>query len=226
MADETVHTQIRVLLADDHTVVRQGIARILQEEADMEVVGEVSDGALAIREAERLHPDVIVMDIGMPGVSGIEAAKAITKSAPALRILMLTVYDRDDFLFRALEAGASGYILKGAAIDELLAAIRTVHAGETYIHPRMATKLVGDYLSRLEGGEGQDAYARLSTREREVLPLLAEDRTTQEIGDILHVSPYTVQTYRQRIMQKLDLHSKTELLRYALRRGLIPLEEP
>ncbi|MFQ5872947.1 MAG: response regulator [Dehalococcoidia bacterium] len=216
---------IRVFLADDHPVVRRGIARIIEGEPDMEVVGEAGDGAEAVDVAKALQADVVLMDIGMPGISGIDATKQLSRAAPDVRVLILTVYDQDDFLFRALQAGASGYVLKGAEVDDLLQAIRIVHKGEMFVYARMTTKLVRDYMKRLQGGEGQDEYERLSAREREVLPLLADDRTNQDIAELLHISPYTVQTHRQHIMQKLNLHSRGELLKYALRRGLISLEE-
>lgn len=186
--------------------------------------GEAADCAAAVEAAGKLQPDVTLMDIGMPGVSGIEATRRVLEAAPRTRVLILTVYDRDDFLLQALLAGAAGYVLKGAQVDDVLKAIRTVHAGEMFIYPRMASKLVRDYVKRLQGGEGQDEYEKLSAREKEVLPLLVEDRTNREIAETLHISPYTVQTYRQRIMQKLDLHSRTALLRYALRRGLVESE--
>lgn len=216
---------IRVLLADDHTVVRRGIVRIVGDEPDMEVVGEVGDGLQAVSEALRLRPDVVIMDGGMPGISGIEAARQITHAAPDIRVLILTVYDQDSFLFQALQAGASGYLLKGVDVDELADAVRTAYAGDVVVHARMATKLVGDYLSRTRSGEGASEYAALTAREKEILPLLADDRPEQEIARLLDLSPNTVRTYRQRVMQKLNLHSKTELLKYALRRGLVTLDE-
>lgn len=223
MAEEGTQT-IGVFLADDHALVRHGIALIIQGEADMEVVGEVGDGAEAVEAVKKVRPDVVLMDIGMPTISGIEAAKQIIQAASDVRVLMLTMYDQDEYLFRALQAGASGYVLKGAKAEDLLRAIRTVCAGDVFIHPRMATKLVQHYVSRLQKGEGHDRYERLSAREREILPLVADARTDQEIGELLHISRYTVQTYRQRIMQKLDLHSRSQLLKYALQRGLIHLE--
>lgn len=215
--------KIRVYLADDHTIVRRGIARLLDEEADMEVVGEAGDGTEAIQGVQQLRPDVVLMDIGMPGLSGIEATRQIVQTVPGVQVLILTVYDQADLLFRALQAGAAGYVLKGADMDDLLRAIRTVHSGEVFIHPQMATRLVQDYLKRLESGEGQDQYEKLSGREREILPMLADDLMNREIAEVLHISPLTVQTYRQRIMQKLNLHSRSELLKYALRKGLIRL---
>lgn len=217
--------KIRVLIADDHAMFRRGIARFIREEPDMEVAGEAEDGAEAVQAAVRLRPDVVVMDIGMPGVSGIDATGQIVAAVPEARVLMLTVYDRDDFLFRAVQAGAVGYLLKGADIDDLLGAIRTVHAGEIFMYPSMAAKLMRDYVDRLQGGEGRDEYQHLSAREAEVLPLVADDMTNQQIAELLNISPYTVQTHRQRIMRKLNLHSRGELLKYALRRGLIRLED-
>lgn len=203
---------------------RRGIARFIREEPDMEVAGEAKDGAEAVQAAVRLRPDVVVMDIGMPGVSGIDATGQIVAAIPEARVLMLTVYDRDDFLFRAVQAGAVGYLLKGADIEDLLRAIRAVHAGEIFMYPSMAAKLVRDYVDRLQGGESGDEYQRLSAREAEVLPLVADDMTNQQIAELLNISPYTVQTHRQRIMRKLNLHSRGELLKYALRRGLIRLD--
>ena len=216
---------IRILLADDHTIVRRGIVRIIGEEPDMEVVGEVGDGLQAVEEALRLRPDVILMDIGMPRLSGVEAARQITQADPRIRVLMLTIYDQDSFLFQALQAGASGYLLKGADVDELTEAVRTVYAGEVFVHARMATKLVGDYLRRVWSGERMSDYEALTAREKEILPLLADDRSEQEIANLLNLRPNTVRTYRQRVMEKLNLHSKTELLKYALRRGLVSLDE-
>ena len=218
-------TRIRILLADDHTLVRRGIVRIVGEEPDMEVVGEVGDGLQAVEEALRLRPDVILMDIGMPRLSGVEAARQITQADPRIRVLMLTIYDQDSFLFQALQAGASGYVLKGANVDELTEAVRTVYAGEVFVHARMATKLVGDYLHRVRSGERMSDYEALTAREKEILPLLADDRPEHEIADLLNLRPNTVRTYRQRVMEKLNLHSKTELLKYALRRGLVSLDE-
>ncbi len=225
MVVEREQRKIRVFLVDDHTVVRRGIAHVVQDEADMEVVGEAGDGAEALEAVTALRPDVVLMDIGMPGISGIDAARHIIRAVPEVRVLFLTVYDQDDFLFRALQVGATGYVLKGAEVDELLQAIRTVYSGEVFIPPRMMAKLVRDHVRRLPTGEGQGEYEKLSPREREVLPLPADDRSNQEIAGTLHISPYTVQTYRQRIMQKLNLHSRSELLKYAIRRGLIRLEQ-
>ena len=213
-----------MFVADDQPIVRRGIDLLLREDSGIEVVGEAGDGLETLKDAQSLRPDVVLMDIDMPGISGLDATRQITAAVPGVKVLVLTVYDREDFLFEALETGALGYILKTATVEELLAAIRTVNSGEVFIYPRMATKLVGDYLRRMQAENTEDSYSRLSEREREVLPLLGDGRTNHDIAVALHLSPYTVQTYRQRIMRKLDLHSRTELLKYALRRRLISLE--
>ncbi len=215
---------IRVLLADDHAMFRRGIAQFIGQEADMEVVGEAEDGHQAVEMANRLRPDVAVLDIRMPGLSGVEATGQISGALPDTRVLMLTVYDDEDFLFRSVQAGAFGYLLKEADVEDLLLAIRTVHAGEIFMYPSMAAKFMQDYVRRLQTGEGGDAYESLSGREREVLPMVADGSSTQEIAAALDISPYTVQTYRRRIMRKLNLQTRKELLSYALRRGLIQLE--
>ena len=215
---------IRVFIADDQPIVRRGIALLLQEEDDIEVVGEGNDGAETIDGVQRTRPDVVLMDLDMPGISGLDATRQLTEAMPEVSILVLTIHDRDDFLFQALQTGAMGYILKSAGVDELVGAIRTVHAKDVFIYPSMATKLVGDYLKRMQTPQSKDDYQRLSMREREVLLLLAESHTNQEIADILFLSPYTVQTYRQRIMRKLDIHSRSELLKYALRKRLVSLD--
>lgn len=222
--DIDVARKIRVFLADAQPVVRSGIALLLQLEEDIEIVGESGDGREVIGSVRELLPDVLLMDIDLSGIDGLDATRQISESVPAVSVLILTASEREDDLSQALKAGASGYMLKRANIEELVGAIRSVHSGETFIYPRMTTKLVADYVRRLNNGNGQqDLYSMLSLREREVLPLLAEGHTNHEIGDLLFVSPYTVQTYRQRIMKKLNLHSGTELLRYALRKGIIKL---
>ena len=170
-----------------------------------------------------MRPDVALIDMDMPRASGLEVIEKIVGHVPDVSVLILTGYDREDLLFQALRAGALGYLLKGANVEEILKAIRTVHSGDAFIHPSMATKLVGDYLRHTSASGGKDHYQGLSAREREVLPLLAEGRTNEYIASLLYISPYTVQTYRQRIMKKLDLHSRTELIKYALRMGIIKL---
>ncbi len=215
---------VRIVIADDHDIVRQGIALILQSQSDMEVVGEAVNGLEAVELAKSLAPDIILMDIDMPDLTGLEATKLISQSSPDIGLLMLTAYDREDFLFEALQAGASGYVLKAGSVDDLLHSIRTIRDGEVFLYPHMVTRLVNDYVKQFRAGEETDTYLKLSAREREVLPLLAEGETNNHIADLLHLSPFTVQTYRQRIMKKLDLHGRTELLKYALRRKLVKMD--
>ena len=221
---EAVNTKIRVFVVDDHLIIRRGLSLIVQDQQDMILVGEASDGWEAVESITRMEPDVVLMDIEMPGLSGVEATKKISESNPNTAVLILTSHEREDLLFQSLRAGAAGYTLKSTDTEDLLAAIRTVNVGEVCISPSMAIKLVGDYLDRSGSPEGTDTYSSLSNREREVLPLLAEGRSHQTIATKLQVSPFTVQTYRQRIMRKLDIHSETDLLRYAVRKGLISLE--
>lgn len=216
-----IMNKIRILLCDDHNMVRQGIAALLGSQPDMEVVGEVTRGEEAISEAIKLVPDIVLMDIGLPGISGLEATHQILKTLPQVRVLVLTVHDREDYLFQGLKAGASGYVLKGADVHDLLAAIRAVYKGEMFIYPSMTRKLVADYLGRTQDGEGKDIYDRLTDREREVLRYIAEGSTATHIAEKLHLSPHTVRSHRENLMKKLNLHSKAELIKYALRRGFL-----
>ncbi len=209
--------KIRILIVDDHTIVRAGIRLLLQAEPDIEVVGEAGSVQEAIAQTEALQPDVVLMDVAMPGASGMEATREIKRRWSHVQVLGLTMHRSDDYFFRMLEAGASGYVLKGADPGDLITAVRTVHRGEVYLDPSMAKKLVADYLQR----EVTPPYANLTDREIEVLRLIAEGHTTGEIGEILNLSPHTVQTHRRNIMEKLNLHDRGELIRYAIRRGLI-----
>ncbi|MBI2954879.1 MAG: response regulator transcription factor [Chloroflexi bacterium] len=215
--------RVRVLVVEDHGIVRDGIRLLLQAEPDMEVVGEASDGQSAIEKAAQLDPDVVLMDLGLPNVSGIDATRCIRESCPRTKVLALTVHDSDDHFFRSLDAGASGYVLKGATSNELLHAIRAAYRDEIYLPPSLSKRLVGDYLRRVRAGEEKDSYDSLSSREREVLRLIAEGNTNQEIASLLTVSPSTVQTHRSRIMEKLNLRSRADLIKYAIRRGVIDL---
>jgi two-component system response regulator NreC len=215
---------MRVLLVDDHTIVREGLRALLAESPDVEVVGEAADGHEALRKARELRPDVVVMDLLMPGMGGLEATRAIRQELPGVEVLVLTMHESDQHFFQVLQAGASGYLLKGASAADLLAALRAVHAGDVFIYPSMAKKLVGDFLTRAGAGEERERYARLTAREREVLKLVAEGYTAQEIGERLHLSPSTVQTHKTHAMRKLHITSRAQLIRYALRHGLIEPE--
>lgn len=214
---------ISVFIAD-HPVVRYGVSATIGRESGLEVVGESSDGWQAVSEIQRLQPDVVLLELDLPSVSGMDVLKRISYVAPDSSVIIFTSLTKEDHMLSALQAGAKGYILKNIEIAEIASAIRTVHSGEVFISPSMASKLVGNFLNRERASREPDTYQRLSAREREVLSLLAEGMNNHSIAEQLSVSPYTVQTYRQRIMRKLDLHSGTELLRYAIRKGLVSLE--
>jgi two-component system response regulator NreC len=215
---------VKVLLADDHTIVRAGIRALLESQPDLVVVGEAVDGFEAIRLADELRPDVVVMDIAMPGMNGLKATKKITSSLPNVRVIALTMHDDEEYFFEVLSAGASGYVLKAAAPAELVSAIRAVHQGNVFLHPSVAKMLVADYMRRVETGEAKTSYDGLTEREKEVLTLIAEGLSSQEIANRLCVSVNTVHVHRARIMEKLNLHSRAELVKYALRKGLIELD--
>jgi two-component system response regulator NreC len=214
---------IRVLVVDDHTLIRQGIVGLLASQGDIEVVGEAGSGQEALVAVIELSPDVVLMDITMPGISGLEAAAEIKRRRPDVRVLMLTIHDREDYLFQALRAGASGYVLKGADVQDLLAAVRSADRGEVYLYPGVTKALVADYLRLVRGGADRATYDGLSDREREILHLIAQGKTTPEIAAELFLSPHTVQSHREHIMTKLDLHSKTALIKYAIAKGIIDL---
>jgi two-component system response regulator NreC len=216
---------IRVVVVDDHTLMRQGLVGLLDEDPDLVVVGQAGDASSALDTIEETRPDVVLMDVGLPGVSGLELTVRVKRIVPDIRVLVLTMYEREDYLFEALQAGASGYVLKGADIQDLLTAVRTVARGETYVYQSLTGKLVADYLSRIEDGADRKDYDGLSKREREVLALIAEGLTTGQIAERLYLSPHTVQTHRDHVMTKLDLHSRVALTKYAIRKGLIELEK-
>jgi DNA-binding NarL/FixJ family response regulator len=211
---------IRVLLADDHAVLRAGLRALIEDEPDMEVVGEAANGAEAVELARTLRPDVVVMDISMPVMNGLEATAAITAQGGDTRVLVLTMHAEEEYLFQVLEAGGSGYVLKQSADSELMNAIRTVYRGEAFLYPSAVRLLLQAYQKGKKGGErsGDDV---LSERETQVLALTAEGYSNQEIAARLYLSPKTVDTYRQRIMEKLGLHHRSELVHYALDRGLL-----
>lgn len=216
--------KIRVLLADDHAVLRAGLRALLNAEGDMEVVGEAATGHEAVEKAQTLKPDVVVMDISMPEMDGLEAARTIRELGLACHIVMLTVHGEEEYLFQTLQAGSSGYVLKSSADTELMEAIRKAARGEVFLYPAAVKRLLGEYLKGGRGGRPQEAEG-LTAREREVLKLTAEGFTNQEIAEKLVISPKTVDTYRQRIMEKLNLHHRSELVRYALRKGLLATGE-
>lgn len=216
--------KIRVLLADDHKIVRDGLRALLEKESDMEVVGEADGGVQAVRLARELSPTVIVMDIAMPDLNGIEAAAKIRERDPEVKIIALSMHSDKRFVGGMLRAGASGYLLKDCAFGELSNAIRSVMKGQTYLSPGIAHVVVEGYV-RGAGAPGQAGTSALTPREREVLQLLAEGKATREIAALLNLSVRTVETHRQQIMNKLNLHKAAELVKYAIREGMITLEK-
>ena len=216
--------KVRIVVADDHTLIRRGVVGLLDAQPDMEVVGEAGTSREALARVAELAPEVVLMDITMPDGSGIDATREIKKQFPGVQVLILTVHDREDYLFQALRAGAAGYILKGADVQDLLLAVRTVQRGEVYLYPSLTKKLLGDFLRRAEAGEDSASFDNLSEREREVLRLIAQGKTSPEIARMLFLSPHTVQTHRDHIMEKLNLHRKAELIKYAIEKGLIETE--
>jgi two-component system response regulator NreC len=216
--------QIRVLIADDHDIVRAGIRMLLDAQQDMTVVGEASNGKEAIEMATTMSPDVVLMDISMPDVNGIKATREIKQTIPQMEIVGLTMHAEDRYFFQLLQAGASGYLVKGAAPHELLEAVRAASRGEAYIHPTLQRKLIGDYVSRSEGGDQNSVLSDLTERELEVLRLIVDGKTSREIGASLVISSNTVERHRQNIMAKLGLHNRAELVRYAIRKGLVEVD--
>jgi two-component system response regulator NreC len=210
--------KIRVLIADDHTIVRSGVHLLLEGEADIEVVGEALNGHEALAQAEKLQPDVILMDISMPEMDGLEATRQVKARWPAINVLMLTMHRSDEYFFEALKIGASGYILKAADTDELVNAVRVVGQGEVFLYPSMAKKLLNDYLRRLDANTRIEAL--LSDREKEIMQMLVEGYSNKEIAARLVVSLSTVHTHRSNLMRKLGLSSQHELVHYAREHGL------
>ena len=215
-------SKIRILIADDHTLFRNGICALLEDEQDMVVVGEAENGRDAVRLADQLKPHVALMDIAMPLLNGLEATRQIKREHPEINVLVLTMYDHEEYFREMLEVGASGYIIKRAAATELVSAIRAVYNGEAVLSPAITRLLLEDYLSRDTHREVDDPNA-LSAREREVLQLIAEGKTSREIAEILHLSVKTVQSHRTSLMQKLDLHDRGELIKYAIQKKIIEL---
>ena len=214
-------SQVRIFLADDHTVMRGGIRLVLERQPDLHVVGEASDGRETVNAVERLHPDVVVMDIAMPNLNGIEATRQILANGVAVSIVVLSMHSDEEYVLRALKAGARGYLLKESAEADLIAAVRAVISGKSFFSPAVSRLLVEDYVRQLQDRDIEDSYDLLTTRERETLQLVAEGKSNKDIANLLNLSVYTVETHRSNIMEKLNLHGVPELILYAVRKGVI-----
>lgn len=216
---------IKVLIVDDHAVVRAGIHMLLENDAELTIVGEGANGEDAIRLTQALSPDVVLMDVTMPEVDGIQATQRIRQFPSPPAVLALSIHEGTDYFFRMLQAGASGYVPKRAAPDELLRAIHVVARGEVFLEASVAKELVSDYLTRVQDGREHNTFDGLTEREREILTYIAEDATNTAIAQSLNISVNTVERHREHIMSKLNLHTRTELVKYAIRKGLISLED-
>lgn len=211
---------VRVLLVEDHTIVRQGLRRLL-EEMGVEVVGEEEDGRKGLEAARNLEPDVVVMDISMPRLSGIEATRRIRKELSGTKVIILTIHLDENYIFKALDAGANAYLVKETASEDLYEAIEAVMKGETYFSPKIPQKVIKSYKKMVRSGKKVDEFSRLTNREREILQLIAEGFTSKQIGEMLYISDKTVENHRANIMGKLDIHDTAGLVRYAVRIGLV-----
>jgi DNA-binding NarL/FixJ family response regulator len=209
----------RILIADDHAIVRSGLKKVLDAKPDLEVVAEAEDGAGAVEKALAEDVHLAILDVSMPRMTGIQAAAELHKRKPEVRLLMLSMYDSEQFLFEALKAGASGYVLKSGADNDIVEACRAAMRGDSFLYPSAITKLVRDYVDR--GGRGEEQFDVLTPRELEVLKLIAEAHTSKEIAQLLFISIKTVERHRQNILDKLGMRDRVELTRYAIRRGLI-----
>jgi DNA-binding NarL/FixJ family response regulator len=212
---------IRVLLADDHKLIRAGLRLVVDQQPDLSVVGEADDGRQAVELAKSLKPNVVVMDIGMPNLNGIEAARQIGEMDPGAAVVMLSMHSDEGYVLRALSAGARAYLLKDSATTDLVQAIRAVVEGKSFFSPAVSKVLLQDYIRKLQRSGAEDSYDLLSPREREVLQLVAEGKSNKEVASLLHLSVYTVETHRAKIMQKLNLKGVPELILYAVRKGII-----
>lgn len=211
----------RILIADDHAIVRRGLRGLLEFQTDFAVVGEATDGREAVRLEAELHPDIVLMDIAMPGLNGLDAAQRILKRRPETAIVLFSMYADESYLIRALNAGVRGYLLKDTADTDLVPALRAVALGGSYFHPAVAGSMSTDTARSLQERGLTDSYELLTEREKEILQLLAEGRSNKECARLLGLSPYTVETHRTRLMQKLDLHSTADLVLYAVRKKII-----
>jgi len=213
--------KIKLVLAEDHTIVRQGLRSLLDHAGEFEIIGEAENGRQAVSLVEKLRPDVVLMDVSMSVLNGIEATRQIKKSYPEIKVLVLTMHDNEEYIFQILHAGASGYLLKKAAHKDLFDGIRAVSNGDSFLSPSISKKLVEDYVKRTRSEADLDEIHRLTPREREVLQLIAEGQSNRDIAEELYLSVKTVETHKAHLMEKLDLHNTADLTKYAIRRGII-----
>jgi two-component system response regulator NreC len=216
-------SKIRILLADDHTLFRQGMKTLLAAETDMEVAGEASNGMEAAEKAAQLRPDVVLMDIGMPGPSSFEITRQIKRNRPETKVLFLTMYDDEDYLVEGMEVGASGYVLKDSPAAQLVSAVRDVCRGGSYLSPRMLSQLVDDFRTRIKSADRMPRFATLTPREKEVLKMLAEGNSVKEVATQLNLSVKTVEAHKFNLMRKLDIHNKAQLVQYAIQKKIIKI---
>ena len=214
-------SRLRIVIGDDHTLVRQGFRKILEEQPDWEVVAEASDGRAVVHHTLELQPDVVILDIGMPLLNGIEATRQITRRLAGVNVLILSMHSEEAYITQAMKAGARGYLLKDSADTELIGAVAAVAAGKSFFSPAVAKVMLDDYVRHLADKGIVDRFDSLSEREREVFQLIAEAHSNKEVADLLSISPATVETHRSHILQKLDVHNTAELVLYAVRRGVI-----
>jgi DNA-binding NarL/FixJ family response regulator len=218
-----IHKTITIFLADDHTIVRQGLAKLLEGEPNLKVVGEAENGREAVVKVEKLKPDVVLMDIAMPMLNGIEATRQIRKACPQTKVIILSMHSHDRYISELFSLGASGYLLKSSTGTDIINAIHTALKGSTYLSPSISDKVIEDYLSLKKESHQDDLYNRLSNREREVFQMIAEGRSTKEIADILCLSPSTVKTHRANIMEKLEMENISQLIQFAIHLGIVEL---
>jgi len=213
--------RIRILLADDHTIMREGLRLLLERQEDFEIVGEASDGREAAELADSRNADIVIMDIAMPGLNGIEATRRITAQRPRTAVVILSMHSDESYILRSLRAGAQAYLLKDSVKEDLIGAVRAAVEGRSFFSPKVSRVLQEDYIHQIESKGVDDTWDLLTGREREILQLVAEGKTNKEIASVLNISPFTIDTHRSHILQKLNLHSAPELILYAVRKGMI-----